>query len=133
MHAEACLCDGCCTLIQHKCQSTRQLRHATLNCAHVDGSHTLSERRQPQAEATRLRLTGAGPSEAYYRLWPASFDSVAARESLAALIPPLCKALVSAAVVYSSVGGGRWLAPRDALFLDDRSARYSLLLPVAAE
>lgn len=66
-----------------------------------------------------------GPSEAFYRLWPPSFASVEGKASLAALVPPLRGALSRAAVAFSSVDGGRWLAPTQALFLDDCSARHA--------
>ena len=71
----------------------------------------------------KLRNGTAGPTDGYHRLWPTSLEAVAAREPFGALVAPVCKALAGSAVAYSAVGGGRWLAPREALFLDDRSAR----------
>lgn len=67
--------------------------------------------------------TQLGPTEAYFNLFPGSIEALRARDTVAAFVDPWLKTISAAAVVYTDANKGRWLAPQDAIFLDDRAAK----------
>ena len=64
-----------------------------------------------------------GPIDSFFQLWPTSVESLRARDSVEALVAPWLAAIAVQPVAYTQAGKGRWLPPRDAIFLDDRAAK----------
>jgi len=70
-----------------------------------------------------IAATQLGPTEAYFNLFPGSIEALRARDTVAAFVDPWLKNICTAAVAYTDASKGRWLAPQDAIFLDDRAAK----------
>ncbi|KAL4545625.1 hypothetical protein Ndes2526B_g00282 [Nannochloris sp. 'desiccata'] len=70
-----------------------------------------------------IAATQLGPTEAYFNLFPGSIEALRARDTVAAFVDPWLKSICTAAVAYTNANKGRWLAPQDAIFLDDRAAK----------
>jgi hypothetical protein len=84
------------------------------------------------AHILAIAATQLGPTEAYYSLFPGSIEALRARDTVKALVTPWLKHISTTAVAYTNANGGQWIAPQDAIFLDDRAAKdedlYSGLL-----
>jgi hypothetical protein len=75
------------------------------------------------AQVLAIAATQLGPTEAYFNLFPGSIEALRARDTVAAFVDPWLKNISAAAVAYTNAAGGRWIAPQDAIFLDDRAAK----------
>ena len=64
-----------------------------------------------------------GPTPGYFGLWPEALAAARAKQPMAALVDPWLRCVAGAAVAYTQAGGGRWLPPDQAVFLDDRAAK----------
>ncbi len=84
------------------------------------------------AQVLAIAATQLGPTETYFNLFPGSIEALRARDTVAAFVDPWLQTISAAAVAYTDAHGGRWVAPQDAIFLDDRAAKdtdlYSALL-----
>ncbi|BDA44284.1 probable Sacsin [Coccomyxa sp. Obi] len=65
-----------------------------------------------------------GPSPAFYKLWPVQ----PVREPWSVLVTALYRELSSRQVVHTAAGGGRWLAPDHAVYIDGAVQRDTALV-----
>lgn len=65
---------------------------------------------------------GLGPSPAFYKLWPVQL----VREPWAVLVTALYQELPSREVVHTAAGGGKWLAPDHAVYVDGAVQRSGI-------
>jgi sacsin len=76
------------------------------------------------AKLLAIAATKLGPVPAFYKLWPVQH----LMEPWSVLAAAVLKEVASYAVVHTAAGGGRWITPGEAVYVDAVAQRYYALL-----